>query len=111
MMAELPILSLKRAEITAINRRVKAGDIEAQAQVQHLFDPYPRPLECFTCAAEIDGHPAIMFLPEKKEFEWMMAVPICLECHELPPLMRWAKALKILRKMWPGVHFNFVPPR
>jgi hypothetical protein len=38
----------------------------------------------------------------------MMRVPRCRGCFGLPPMLRWARALRSFEENWPGVHFNFV---
>jgi hypothetical protein len=83
--------------------------VPAQRPRDRKDELYPRPIECFTCAREIDGGPVPMFLPERVGDEDIMAVPLCVECYSLPTMVHWAKAIKILKRMWPGTDFHFNP--
>jgi hypothetical protein len=61
----LPILTVSRADIRALNKRVAAGDLTAQDDVRQLFAAYERPISCFTCNSDIAGDACVMFLPER----------------------------------------------
>jgi hypothetical protein len=61
----------------------------------------PGPIACFLCDNDIERRVRDV-LPD------MMRVPRCRGCFGLPPMLRWARALRSFEENCPGVHFNFV---
>ena len=100
-MAELVLLSLERAEIAKLHRAALAGDRDALAAIEAIWDDYRgRALTCFLCDREVTEFPpfAVIF-GDIADPAKGVAAPLCRACHTLPQQVRWSRAMKILRAM------------
>jgi hypothetical protein len=111
-MAELRLLSLSRAEVLATHQRARAGDTAALHAFAEIWADYADgPLVCFLCDGETATPPFTMVLPERHGQSDALAAPLCPTCAALPPMQRLGRAVKVLKKMWPGWHLRARPGR
>lgn len=110
MTAQVCILELDAREAAQYMRAAAYGDVDAQAELRHLFDEIDGPFFCFLCNAIFDDplRPAVMIVNDPKDDTKNLALGLCHDCNELPTLYRFGKLLKIFRKMHPGYRLNLV---
>jgi hypothetical protein len=111
-MAELVILNIPSDLSDRMHRLAAAGDEAAERWFQELWSDYAGPFECFLCGAEIEkqGRLATIAVPDrrvkKREKQQMMISLICADCMRLPAMIRWNRAIRIVKRMH-GWQFNF----
>jgi hypothetical protein len=103
---ELAILTFKRDELTPWHRRAARGDPEAVKFFDEMWDGHARPLACFLDDNPIDGTPFSLVLPDGRNADHVMIVPLCDACRALPALKRWGRAIKLLKWLFPGSHYR-----
>ena len=111
-MAELVILNIPSDLSDRMHRLAKAGDEGAERWFQELWSDYAGPFECFLCGAEIEkqGRLVTIAVPDrrvrKRDKQQMMISLICPACRDLPPMVRWNRAIQLVKRMH-GREFNF----
>jgi hypothetical protein len=111
-MAELVILNVTSDLSDRMHRLAAAGDAAAERWFQELWSDYAGPFECFLCGAEIEkkGRLATIAVPDrrvrKRDRQQMMISLICTACMALPPMIRWNRAIRLVKQMH-GRQFNF----
>ena len=111
-MAELVILNIPSDLSERMHRLAQAGDEAAERWFQELWSEYPGPFECFLCGAEIEKQGRLATLAvrdrrtKKGNKQQMMISLICADCMGLPPMVRWNRAIRMVKRMH-GRQFNF----
>ena len=111
-MAELVILNIPSDLSDRMHRLAWAGDEAAERWFQELWSEYAGPFECFLCGADIEkqGRLATIAVPDrrlkKREKQQMMISLICADCMHLPAMIRWNRAIQMVKRMH-GRQFNF----
>ena len=101
-MAELLILNLNRQWFLAQSKAAEAGDQEALVSIQNLWADYQHlEIECFLCAELVQQRPPFMLtLPDYGSTTRLLGLPLCSRCQSRPSQERFARALRLLKKMW-----------
>ena len=111
-MAELVILNIPSDLSDRMHRLAAAGDAAADRWFQELWSDYAGPFECFLCGAEIEknGRLATLAVPDRRakkgHKQQMMISLICPACRDLPPMIRWNRAIRMVKRMH-GRQYNF----
>lgn len=96
MTAAYPSLPLREA--VALNQRARAGDAEASAFFNGLFNTDS---ECFPCAGPVGPHVTVQMLADPRHRHQALLVPICGTCAALPGQVLRHRLMKMARAMWP----------
>ena len=90
--------SLPLREAVSLNQRARAGDAEALAFFNGLFD---QEAECFPCAGPVGPHVTVQMIADPRHKRQAILVPICGTCAALPAQLLRYRLLKMARAMWP----------
>jgi hypothetical protein len=116
-MAEPVLLSLSRSEWDSMYRLAYKGELWAADQIDALWDGYKdQPVPCFLCDHQCGWPvPNTLILPEHGDPRRVLAAPLCWECGELPQMVKFNRAIHILREMFRKegcqYHVTFNPKR
>jgi len=111
-MAELVILNIPSDLSDHMHRLAAAGDEAAERWFQELWSEYSGPFECFLCGAEFEKQERLSTLTipdrhrKKGHKPQMMISVLCVACMRLPPMIRWNRAIRMVKQMH-GRQFNF----
>lgn len=92
--------SLPLREAVALNQRARAGDAEATAFFNRLFD---QDAECFPCAGPVGPHVTVQLLADPRRKHTALFLPICGNCAALPAQVLRHRLTKMAKAMWPRV--------
>jgi hypothetical protein len=111
----LVLLTLDRQQFLDLERADKAGDAAAHDQLTTLWAGYEdQVVKCFVCDADVTWPISSVLLPEPTNAKQLIVAPLCPSCMGLPPTLKAARCLKVLKKMHfartgrraLGFHFN-----
>ena len=111
-MAELVILNIPSDLSDRMHQLAAAGDEGAERWFQELWADYAGPFECFLCGSEIEkqGRLATLAVPDRRakkgHKQQIMISLICDACMGLPPMVRWNRAIQMVKQMH-GRQYNF----
>ena len=111
-MADLVILNISSDLSDRMHRLAAAGDEAAARWFQELWSAYDGPFECFLCGTEIErkGRLATLAVPDRRakkgHKQQMMISLICPACRDLPPMIRWNRAIQMIKRIH-GRQHNF----
>jgi hypothetical protein len=115
-MAELLLLSIEREWFIAQSRAAEKGDQDALARIQDLWSKWEdREIACFLCDATVTQRPPFMMVsPSYGSTNELIGCPLCSACQSLPAQLRWARCLKLWKRIWSerykkNVTFQFNP--
>ena len=118
LMADLVILNIPSDLSDRMHRLAKAGDQAAENWFQELWSDYAGPFECFLCGTEFEkqGRLATLALHDRRakkgQKQQMMISLICPACRDLPSMVRWNRAIQMVKRMHGRQHnFNLTKKR
>jgi hypothetical protein len=104
--------SMPMRDAVALQQRAQAGDAEARAFFDALFQPES---ECFTCGEPVGDHVLAQIIGDPVDKSAALIVPICgAKCGALPHLYLRHRVTKVAQAMWPRAGWwkaTFVPRR
>jgi hypothetical protein len=102
-MAELVLLSLNRNWFVAVSRAAEKGDQAALDEIKSVWSKYENVEEipCFVCDAPVTQWPPFMQVcPAYKSTTELIGCPLCSRCQSLPTQVRWAKVMRMWKRIW-----------
>ncbi|MGA8495923.1 MAG: hypothetical protein WB764_10605 [Xanthobacteraceae bacterium] len=102
-LVEFPAVDAKRMHDAAA-----AGDADAKMFFAELF---PEGGQCFLCDLSTTPAATVAMIVSPDDPSMVLAVPECTRCSALPPLVKSARELKMLRAIWPEGRWKLTSDR
>ena len=93
------ILQFPLEDAVRLNADAAAGNEDAKAFFSGLF---PDGGACFLCDAETPPGAMVAMIVSPDDASQVLATPMCAACCALPPMVKTARELRMLRAIWPN---------
>jgi hypothetical protein len=101
-MAELVLLTIERDWFISQSKAAEKGDQDALESIQNLWSKWTDlEIACFLCDALVTQRPPFMMVsPAYGSITELIGCPLCSACQSLPGNVRWAKCLRLWKRIW-----------